>query len=74
MDRLARRCPGTRRAGFLFYDGRCSSAPEDSGDVLRRRETLELVHAYYKVTNPKKQRKILELVMAMAETDWRLRH
>lgn len=37
--------------------------------VLQNRETLELVRAYYKITDPKTRRKVYELIKSMAETD-----
>ncbi|MBP7253148.1 MAG: helix-turn-helix transcriptional regulator [Alphaproteobacteria bacterium] len=35
-------------------------------DLLQRRETLDLVRAYYKINDVKQRRKFLELVKAMA--------
>ena len=43
-----------------------SPAAEDY-DVLRRRETLELVRAYYRIQDPKQRRKVYELVRSMAD-------
>ena len=40
-------------------------APADS-EILRRRETLELIRAYYRITDPKQRRKVYELIKSMA--------
>jgi transcriptional regulator with XRE-family HTH domain len=42
-------------------------APAD--DLLQRRETLDLIRAYYKITDAKQRRKILELVKAIATAE-----
>jgi transcriptional regulator with XRE-family HTH domain len=36
-------------------------------ETLHRRETLELIRAYYKINDPKQRRKVYELIKAMAE-------
>lgn len=41
-------------------------APDDA-DVMTRRETLDLIRAYYRITDPKQRRKIFELVKSMAD-------
>ena len=41
-------------------------APDDA-DVMTRRETAELVRAYYRVTDSKQRRKIVELIKSMAD-------
>lgn len=40
----------------------------DTGDdeMLNRRETLELIRAYYRITDPKTRRKVYELIKSMA--------
>lgn len=38
------------------------------GDPLSRRETLELVRAYYRITDPKVRRRIFDLTKAMAQS------
>jgi hypothetical protein len=35
--------------------------------LFQRRETLELIRAYYRVSDPKKRRKVYELIKSMAE-------
>ncbi len=37
------------------------------GELLRRRETLKLIRAYYHITDPKQRRKVYELIKTMAE-------
>lgn len=54
--------PGFAEAGQTPLQDDPMSIPND---MLRRRETLELVRAYYK-TDPKQRRKILDLIKAMA--------
>ncbi len=38
-------------------------------DILRRRETLELIRAYYKIQDAKQRRKIYELVRSMSDDE-----
>lgn len=48
-------------------DGTPSSPAADrEGEMLNRRETLELIRAYYRITDPKTRRKVYELVKSMA--------
>ncbi len=45
---------------------------EDVGgarNLLNRRETLELIRAYYRITDPRQRRKIYELIKAMSDKD-----
>lgn len=41
--------------------------PQADHELLNRRETLELIRAYYRITDPKTRRKVYELVKSMAE-------
>ncbi|MDD5586860.1 MAG: helix-turn-helix domain-containing protein [Alphaproteobacteria bacterium] len=43
--------------------------PQGETELLHRRETLELIRAYYRITDPKQRRKIYELIKSMAEQD-----
>jgi transcriptional regulator with XRE-family HTH domain len=43
------------------------SAETPDYDVLKKRETLELVRAYYRIHDPKQRRKVFELVRSMAD-------
>lgn len=65
--------------GYFFDDmpsltGRQARGLSDSGaeafeqDKLAKRETLELVRAYYKITDPKVRKKTFELVKAVANS------
>ena len=40
-----------------------------AGDPLARRETLELVRAYYRITDAKVRRRVFELTKSLANTD-----
>jgi len=40
---------------------------QNNGDILHRRETLELVRAYYRIQDAKQRRKVYELIRSMAE-------
>jgi hypothetical protein len=39
------------------------------GDPLARRETLELVRAYYRITDPAVRRRLFELVKSLGASD-----
>ena len=54
---------GFGESGQAALDG----APAKEDEVLHRRETLELIRAYYRITDPKQRRKIYELIKSMAE-------
>ena len=41
--------------------------PSFQGDPLVKRETLELVRAYYRITDPGVRKRVLELVKAVAK-------
>lgn len=43
-------------------------APQTDVELLHRRETLELIRAYYRITDSKTRRKVYELIKSMAET------
>ena len=38
-------------------------------DALNRRETLELVRAYYRITEPAVRKRVFELIKSMGPTD-----
>jgi transcriptional regulator with XRE-family HTH domain len=38
-------------------------------DTLHRRETLELVRAYYRITEPSVRKRVFELIKSLAPTD-----
>jgi len=41
-------------------------APQNDGKILQRRETLELIRAYYRITDAKQRRKVYDLIKSMA--------
>ena len=50
-----------------FFDGLTKSEPE-SKDVPMNRNTVELVRAYYKVTNPRVRKQLFETAKALSHT------
>ncbi len=38
-------------------------------DTLHRRETLELVRAYYRITDPSVRKRVFELIKSLTPTD-----
>ncbi len=58
----------------LFFDDmpadQAGPAPSGNGqdpDLLLKRETLEFVRAYYRITNPNTRKRVYELVKALAK-------
>lgn len=41
-------------------------APQNDSQILQRRETLELIRAYYRITDSKQRRKVYDLIKSMA--------
>ena len=54
-----------RTAGFGFAEGQ--EGFED--DTLHRRETLELVRAYYRITDPSVRKRVFDLIKTLSPTD-----
>ena len=46
-----------------------SNSPVYEPDTLAKRETLELVRAYYRIRNPKVRKRVFELAKALAKAD-----
>ena len=42
---------------------------QNNYDIMRRRETLELIRAYYRIQDNKQRRKIYELIRSMADEE-----
>lgn len=42
---------------------------QQQNELLHRRETLELIRAYYRIQDPKTRRKVYELIKSMAEAE-----
>ena len=55
-----------RKAGSEFAE---PPQEEMERDPLTRRETLELVRAYYKITNARVRKRVFELVKSIAKID-----
>ncbi len=45
--------------------GRAKNPPSHEPDPMAKRETLELVRAYYKITNPQVRKRLYEMVKAL---------
>ncbi len=43
--------------------------PMADSQILQRRETLELIRAYYRITDPRQRRKVYELIKSMADNE-----
>lgn len=56
---------GLAESGQHALDG----TPSEGEDPLHRRETLELVRAYYRISDPKQRRKVFELVKSLGSTE-----
>lgn len=56
---------GVSRRSFGFAEGQ--EGFED--DTLHRRETLELVRAYYRITDPSVRKRVFDLIKSLAPTD-----
>jgi transcriptional regulator with XRE-family HTH domain len=59
----------SRAAGFAEGNKQAplEGAPPAQDEMLHRRETAELLRAWYKITDPKQRRKILGLIKSMGE-------
>ena len=56
----------TRAAGRLFAERQDAFGSDDS---LNRRETLELVRAYYRITEPAVRKRVFELIKSMGSAE-----
>jgi transcriptional regulator with XRE-family HTH domain len=61
-------------AGFADNDqapleGAGGTEKQGDYDILRRRETLELIRAYYRIQDAKQRRKIYELIRSMSDEE-----
>jgi len=56
-----------QKAGGRLAQGFSETPPKPfKGDPLARRETLELVRAYYRITDPKVRKRLFELTKSLA--------
>jgi transcriptional regulator with XRE-family HTH domain len=46
-----------------------TSERQNDYDILRRRETLELIRAYYRIQDTKQRRKVYELIRSMSDEE-----
>lgn len=51
----------------LAEDSQLPIEDDKAEAIMKKRETLELVRAYYRISDPKQRKRIYELVKAMAE-------
>ena len=49
--------------------GALEGAPNGDNQILQRRETLELIRAYYRITDSKQRRKVYDLIKSMASEE-----
>ena len=56
---------GFSDAGQESLDG--GQTAQNDGEMIKQRETLELIRAYYRITDPKQRRKVYELIKSMAD-------
>ena len=66
--------PDSLASSFGGQAGRRSSAHAESADgfgddTLNRRETLELVRAYYRITDPAIRKRVFDLIKSMGPSD-----
>lgn len=50
-------------------DGAPSGEKQNDYDILRRRETLELIRAYYRIQDGKQRRKVYELIRSLSDEE-----
>ena len=66
--------PGALQAGLAEgeqapLDGVAGVEGPGDYDILRRRETLELIRAYYRIQDTKQRRKVYELIRSMSNEE-----
>ncbi|MDR3425362.1 MAG: helix-turn-helix transcriptional regulator [Alphaproteobacteria bacterium] len=58
---------GFAESGQEPLEGGSASEHQSDYDILRRRETLELIRAYYRIQDSKQRRKVYELIRSMSD-------
>lgn len=53
--------------GMAEDQAKLENMPEADPELLYRRETLELIRAYYRISSPKIRRKMFELIKSMSD-------
>lgn len=59
--------PQYNMAGSIGFSDNDQSPFEGPDDVMKRKETLELIRVYYSIENPKLRKDLFKLVKSMAE-------
>ena len=59
--------PGFADNGQAPLDGASGGSVQSDATILQKRETLELIRAYYRIQDPKQRRKVYELIKSMAD-------
>ena len=54
---------------YFYEDLQSDVPPSTAADPLAKRETLELVRAYYRIPDPRVRQRVFELVKAMGKTE-----
>jgi len=65
FDDIAAETPAGKAGGMGMSEEKDGYEP----DPLAKRETLELVRAYYKITDPKVRRKVFDLIKSLAKQE-----
>ena len=58
---------GANQSGATGFGENDQATFEGAEDVMRRKETLELIRVYYSIENPKLRKDLFKLVKSMAE-------
>ncbi len=61
--------PGFAEDGQAPLENAPTSEKQTDYDILRRRETLELIRAYYRIHDDKQRRKVYELIRSMSDEE-----
>jgi transcriptional regulator with XRE-family HTH domain len=66
FDEMPDDIAATARGSAVYIEG---ARPEYEPDTLAKRETLELVRAYYKIRHPRVRKKVFDLAKALARSE-----
>jgi transcriptional regulator with XRE-family HTH domain len=66
FDEMPEEIAATARTGSGYAE---AAAPDYEPDTLAKRETLELVRAYYKIRHPRVRKKVFDLAKALARSE-----
>lgn len=59
--------PTTSEGGAAIVSGVAEDAPAFEHEKMSSRETLEMMRAYYRITDPRVRKRVFELVKALAD-------